>query len=146
MSNDKSIRVNNGAADIVAQLASEEGITKVQAATRLVEEGMKAIKAQPGASAGEVLDGLLTCQYTDKNGNQYSVSDYAKQHTLTLSDAAARLIRIGLGREGALSRDRAKHPPARPKTPTPATPKSSRPPPPNPWLLPEVPESMGEGS
>lgn len=65
--------------------------------------------------SSDKLASILALDYVDKNGNRYSVPEYAAQHGLSAYDAACRLVRVALGREGALARDRAKRPPRTPK-------------------------------
>lgn len=107
---DKSVRVSESAADTVARLAEERGITKAQAATLLVEEGWRAL-ATDAAHAGQTLDSLYGIVHVDTRGNRYSVEEYAQQKDCGPLEALERLVRVALGREGALARDRAKRPP-----------------------------------
>lgn len=107
---DKSVRVSESAADTVARLAEERGITKAQAATLLVEEGWRAL-ATDSSDARQALESLMGLRHTDTKGNVYSVAEYAESKGLSKGDALVRLIGVALGREGALARDRAKRPP-----------------------------------
>jgi len=109
---DKSVRVSESAADTVARVAEERGITKAQAATLLVEEGWRAL-ATDGSDVRQSLESLMGLSHTDTRGNAYSVAEYAAAKGLTPGEALERLIRVALGREGALARDRAKRPPQR---------------------------------
>lgn len=129
---DKSVRVSESAADTVARVAAERGITKVRAATLLVGEGWRALTTD-GTDARQSLESLVGLSHVDTRGNVYSVTEYAAAKNLTPLEALERLVRVALGREGALARDRAKRPPQRRERQV----KASVEPIPHPWAHPE---------
>lgn len=102
----RTVRVTESAAEAVADYAAEQGLTKGEAASQLLLRGWQA--CQDGESeAREALRALAAMEY-ESRGYKYSVRQYAVEKGMRLDEAIVRLIRVGLGREGALARDRKK--------------------------------------
>lgn len=102
----RTVRVSESAAVAVEDYATEHGITKTEAASQLVLYGWKS-RQDGEVEARQALRALAAMEH-ESRGYKYSVRQYAVEKGMRLDEAIVRLIRVGLGREGALARDRAK--------------------------------------
>lgn len=102
----RTVRISESAVAAIEDHAAERGITKTEAATQLVLAGWQS-RQDGEQEARAALRALAAMEY-ESRGYRYSVRQYAEQRGLRVDEAIVRLIRVGLGREGALARDRAK--------------------------------------
>ena len=102
----RTVRVTESAAVAIEDHAAEHGITRTEAATQLVMAGWQS-RQDGEEEARAALRALAAMEY-ESRGYRYSVKEYAAAKGLRIDEAIVRLIRVGLGREGALARDRAK--------------------------------------
>lgn len=102
----RTVRVTSDAEAAIEDFAAEHRTTKSEAATQLILRGWQA--CQEGESeAREALRALAAMEH-ESRGYRYSVKEYAAAKGLRIDEAIVRLIQVGLGREGALARDRKK--------------------------------------
>lgn len=102
----RTVRVSESASAAVEDYAAENATTKSDAATQLILRGWQ-VSQDGEQEARAALRALAAMEY-ESRGYRYSVRQYAEQRGLRVDEAIVRLIRVGLGREGALARDRAK--------------------------------------
>lgn len=102
----KTVRVHDSAVTAVEDYAAERGITKTEAATQLVLAGWQS-RQDGEVEARQALRALAAMEH-ESRGYRYSVREYAAEKGLRIDEAIIRLIKVGLGREGALARDRKK--------------------------------------
>ena len=102
----RTVRISESAVAAIEDHAAERGITKTEAATQLVLAGWQS-RQDGEQEARSALRALAAMEY-ESRGYRYSVRQYAEQKKMRVDEAIVRLIQVGLGREGALARDRAK--------------------------------------
>lgn len=102
----KTVRVSHDGIVAIEDYAAEHGLSKAEAATRLVLAGWK-VSQDGEVEARAALRALAAMEHTSR-GYRYSVKEYAAEKGLRVDEAIIRLIKVGLGREGALARDRKK--------------------------------------
>lgn len=102
----RTVRISESAVTAIEDHAAEHGLTKTQAATQLILAGWQS-RQDGEEEARAALRALASMEY-ESRGYRYSVREYAAAKGLRIDEAIIRLIKVGLGREGALARDRAK--------------------------------------
>ena len=102
----RTVRISESAVAAIEDHAAERGITKTEAATQLVLAGWQS-RQDGEIEARQALRALAAMEH-ESRGYKYSVRQYAVEKGMRLDEAIVRLIKVGLGREGALARDRKK--------------------------------------
>lgn len=102
----RTVRISESAVAAIEDHAAERGITKTEAATQLVLAGWQS-RQDGEIEARQALRALAAMEH-ESRGYRYSVRQYAAERGLRIDEAILRLIKVGLGREGALARDRKK--------------------------------------
>lgn len=102
----RTVRISESAVAAIEDHAAEHGLSKTEAATQLILAGWQS-RQDGEAEARAALRALAALEHTSR-GYTYSVRQYAQSRGLRVDEAIVRLIRVGLGREGALARDRKK--------------------------------------